>query len=154
MQVFYLTLIIFLLGLVVLLPPLLIGDDTQISNMLISECGSIWPFPPLPFISHPLFSTHTQWFRYPFILMGVICRDQVPVSLSGREEAALVKITLCSRTENKMSRQSKHLHFHNIQRSCLSVDLSRPEVVRTFSRGQVLVNVTHLLAWTPGRPKT
>lgn len=77
--------------------------------------------------------------------MGVICSYQVPVSLSGREEATLVKITLCSRTENKMSRQSKHLHFHNIQRSSLSVHLSWPEVARMFSRGQVLVNFTHLL---------
>lgn len=32
-------------------------------------------------------------------------------------QAALVKITLCSRTENKMSRQTKHLHFHNILKS-------------------------------------
>lgn len=41
MQVFYLILIIFLLGLVVVLSLLLNEDDTQISNMLISECGSI-----------------------------------------------------------------------------------------------------------------
>lgn len=33
------------------------------------------------------------------------------------EQAALVKITLCSRTENKMSRQTKHLHFPNILKS-------------------------------------
>lgn len=33
------------------------------------------------------------------------------------EQVALVKITLCSRTENKMSRQTKHLHFPNILKS-------------------------------------
>ena len=80
--------------------------------------------------------------------MAVICRSQVPVRLSGREEGALVKITLCSKTENKMSWQTKQLHFHNKQKSRLSVDLNWSEVARTFSRRQVSA-----LTSTPRRPK-
>ena len=42
--------------------------------------------------------------------MAVICRSQVPVRLS-ESLVAPEKIALCSETENKMSWQTKHLHF-------------------------------------------
>ena len=60
---------------------------------------------------------------------------------------------LCSRTENKLSGQTNHLYFHNIQRSHLSVDLSRPEVARSFNRSQVSVNFTHCSPEPQGGPK-
>lgn len=84
----------------------------------------------------------------PIHFNGSHLRSQVPVSLSGREGGTLVKITLCSRTENKMSWLTKHLHSQNKQKSHVSIDLTWSLVARTFSRSQVSV-----LTWTPGRPK-
>lgn len=99
--------------------------------------------------------TRAHTLQYPFIFnRSRLQRYRVKVSLSGREKATWVTITLCSRTENKAPRQTKHLRFHNTGRRCLSANLRELEVARTFRRSQALLIFTHLLTWCPGRFKT
>lgn len=121
----------------------------RLNNRPISECRPICLFLPFPSACHPLLHTHTV-ILIPIIIMGFICRYQVPVSLSRREQASLVKITLCSRTENKLSRQTSHLLLSQHKKE---TPLSRPEVARGFSRSQVSMSFTRCSPEPHGAPK-